>query len=236
MLDGGRGRELIDQVRCDYRAASSWDGIFPGMISPGHDPFDKDVILDHLGDKVATAVAEAVVATRADLAEYRLEHPVWVASSSERGLANWISDRLWDHLTQRLGDLDHAVIRELGPVREIIVHDRIRMRVKRHDLNGAIATFPTQTALSFYEQPGQFVIFDGLPEVYLAVGYVWERESREVGAPVVSLRDGVENLLWMYELPEPPIERLSGIPPVSGAPAPTVSARDETESPSAADA
>ena len=199
------------------------------MISPTDTPFDMEALLDQLGDKVTGAVAAAVVETRADLTQYRAEHPIWVASSSERGLANWINDRLWDHLVGLLDGFDMVVAHERGSTRELIIRDRIRIRVKRHDMNGAIATYPTQTALSFYEQSGQLVIFGGLPEVYLAVGYVWQRESREIGVPVVSLRDGVDNLLWMHELPQPPMESVVSMAPVSDAPAPTVVARDKTE-------
>ncbi len=188
-----------------------------------------EALLDQLGDKVTGAVATAVVQTRADLAQYRSEHPAWASSDSERGLANWINDRLWDHLVRLLDGSDMVAVREQGSTRELLIRDRIRIRVKRHDMNGAISTYPTQTALSFYEQSGQLVVFDGLPEVYLAAGYVWERESREIGSPVVSLRDGVDNLVWMHELPEPPVESVVSMPPASDAPAPTVVAREETE-------
>lgn len=199
------------------------------MISLTDEPYDKEFLLDQLGDKVTGAVAAAVVEARADLAQYRAEHPSWVASSSERGLANWISDRVWDHLVRATDDLGEVVLREHGSTREIIVGNRIRMRVKRHDLNGAITTYPTQTALSFYEQSGQLVLPHGLPEVCLAVGYVWERESREIGVPVVSFRDGVDNLVWMHELSQPPVESVVNMPPVTDAPVPTVVAREETE-------
>jgi hypothetical protein len=199
------------------------------MISRTDNPFDMEALLDQLGDKVTGAVAAAVVEVRADLALYRAEHPGWASSDSERGLANWINDRLWDHLVRLLDGVDVVAIGERGSTRELIVRDRIRIRVKRHDMNGAIATYPTRTALSFYKQSCQLVLFDGLPEVYLAVGYVWERESREIGVPVVSLRDGVDNLVWMHELPQPPMESVVSMPPVSDAPAPTVVAREETE-------
>jgi len=53
-----------------------------------------DEVLDDLGDKVVEAFARSVARARADLAEYRRLKPSWVAQSSERGLANWIHDRL----------------------------------------------------------------------------------------------------------------------------------------------
>lgn len=198
------------------------------MISPIDDPFEQEVVLGQLGDKVLGAVASAVAETRQDLGQYRAEHPNWVASSSERGLANWINDRLWDNLVRLLDDIEEVVFREQGPTREMIVSDRFRIRVKRHDRNGAIATYPTQAALFFYQQSGQLVLFDGLEEVRLVAGYTWEPEAREVGAPVLSLRDGVGNVIWVHELPEPPAKPATGIPPVSDAPAPTVAVRDDT--------
>ena len=81
-------------------------------------------------------------------------------------------------------------------------------------MHGSISTFPTQTALSFYQQSPQLGLFNGMTNVNVVVGYIWMRESREIGSPVVSLRDGVDNVLWMHELPEPPAQPAIMIPSV----------------------
>ena len=203
------------------------------MISPTNDPYDKEVVLDELGDKVTGGLVGAVVSARMDLSEYRDGHPSWVAAASERGLADWIHDRLWDHFVRLLDDLENVVVCENGSTREILVGDRIRIRAKRHDMHGSISTFPTQTALWFYQQSPQPGLFNGMTNVNVVVGYVWMRESREIGSPVVSLRDGVDNVLWMHELPEPPAQPAIMIPSVPDAPSPTVVAREETKPSSA---
>jgi len=63
-------------------------------------------VLHDLGDKVIGALVDATRATRVDLADYRDAFPGWVADSSERGLSNWIHDRLWAHLRRQLTDVD----------------------------------------------------------------------------------------------------------------------------------
>lgn len=55
-------------------------------------------VLDDIGEKAVTAFSKAVMRSKSDLATYRATFPQWVLDHSERGLANWISDRLWAHL------------------------------------------------------------------------------------------------------------------------------------------
>ncbi|MGH3616012.1 MAG: hypothetical protein ACRDRK_26155 [Pseudonocardia sp.] len=87
------------------------------------------------------------------------------------------------------------------PTRELYVGTRYRLRVKKHDIDGAIATFLTQGALDFLEQ--EPATLDGLDEVRLIAGYGWDPELREVGAAVISLRDGHDKVIWKHELDEP---------------------------------
>lgn len=42
-----------------------------------------------------------------------------------------------------------------------------------------------------------------LAEVRIAVGYRWNPEEREIKAPLLSLRDGKDNVIWAVELHEP---------------------------------
>lgn len=52
-------------------------------------------------------------------------------------------------------------------------------------------------------------IFDGVPEVSSVDQpptrelYRWDPERRELGAAVISLRDGYDHVIWMHELDEP---------------------------------
>lgn len=90
-----------------------------------------------------------------------------------------------------------------GPTREILVDDTYRLRIKRHDAHGRVTSYPTATANAFFEQLSLELQLDGGSEVRLVAGYRWMPEAREIGAAVLSYRDGVENLVWMVELPEP---------------------------------
>ncbi|BBY60608.1 hypothetical protein MSAR_37440 [Mycolicibacterium sarraceniae] len=64
-----------------------------------------------------------------------------------------------------------------------------------------ISTYPTRTAIEFWQQNNDML--PGLEEVRIAVGYRWDNELREIEAPVVSLRDGRDNVIWAIELSEP---------------------------------
>ncbi|MGH9211145.1 MAG: hypothetical protein ACRD2C_10730 [Acidimicrobiales bacterium] len=86
--------------------------------------------------------------------------------------------------------------------REVIVRSRYRIRLKRHHLAGSVSSYPTQTALDFYEEPVVVQLsLDGLDEVRLVAGYEWDPELRAVGRAVLSLRESRERYVWMEELP-----------------------------------
>ena len=186
---------------------------------------DGDRALESLGDKVLAAWASAVTKATSYLAEYRSALPSQAAAHSSRGLANLIHDWLWHHLKTETDDLGEVTVYESGPLRELIVHDRFRIRVKRHHGSGAIASYPTVEALRFYGQhrpTGQFVLFDDLPEMTnLVFGYIWNAELGEIGAATVSYPTNRNDSLWIREIrPEAP----SGVivPSRPDAPVPTV--------------
>lgn len=78
----------------------------------------------------------------------------------------------------------------------------LRLRVKRHHVGDMISTYPTRTAIEFWQQGNQYA-FPGLEEVRIGVGYRWDRGTRQIGAPLLSLRDGKDNVIWAVELDEP---------------------------------
>lgn len=184
-------------------------GINPGMKSVCPSP---EQVLDALGEKAVDGFGRAVVKARQDLAEFRAWRPGWVADSSSRGLLNLIHDRLWAHLTRELDDLPHVAFVDHPPKREMYVHGRFRFRVKRHTASGLVRTYPTQAALDFMAQPTQLPL-DGLEEVHLCAGYVWDDELREIGESVLSLRDGMDldRLLWMHRLDPPAADGFGGV-------------------------
>jgi hypothetical protein len=185
---------------------------------------EPDVVLRGLGDKVVDSLSRAVVLGRRDLAEYRSSFPGWVADASERGLANWIHDRIWSHLLVQVQGIEEVSIVDKEPTREMFVGTTYRMRVKRHHIDGQVNSYPTPTALDFFGQGGTLPI-PTLEEVNLIAGYEWDREERAMGVPMLSLRNGQTNIIWSVELPEVDEQGEAGIvvrPIVPGPTGPTV--------------
>ena len=183
------------------RRHASLSGIFSGMKTYP----DSEKVLEDLGDKVLEAFSEATAESRTDLARYRRNSPEFVVDASPRGLANWIHDRLMKRLIDGVEGMDHVSVVESGPTREIFVSSltlRYRIRVKRHDVVGNVSTYPTQGALEFLEQTFQPTL-DGRFEVHLILGYRWEVDAYEIGSTVLSLRDGMKNIIWLIELDRP---------------------------------
>jgi hypothetical protein len=167
-----------------------------------------DEVCEGLGNKVVHGLGVAVVRTREVYAEYRVQHPDWVANSTSRGLANWIHDQLFARSVAEVEGLDGVGVVDREPTRELWVGPNYRLRIKRHRLSGDIRTFPTPGAALFLLQPQPTL--DGLDEVHLVAGYEWDDELREVGPAVLSLRNG-DKLVWYCELPTPAIDGVSGI-------------------------
>ncbi len=180
--------------------------------------FNSQKILEALGDKVIESLGAAVFNARHDLKSYRLAFPEFAADASERGLANWIHDRLWAHLTSSLQDSGIAEFVDSGPTRELLVDGIYRIRIKRHDGHGRVSSYPTTAATTFFEQLSLELRLGSETEVRLAAGYRWVPEAREIGPAVLSYRDGVENLVWMVELPEP--SQTGHVTSIAGSPTP----------------
>lgn len=185
-------------VAGQIQADQANNGILSGMNSS----YESDAVIVDLGQEIVTGIAVAVRDTREDLAIYRQLRPAWVAEHSERGLANWIHDRMWVHLQRQLEHRPDCVFVNDEPERRFRVADRYHFRAKRHDEYGSVATYATQGALEFMEQ--QFTL-EGMEEVRLLLGYIWEREVREIRDAVISLRDTKDNLIWLVQLPEPAV-------------------------------
>lgn len=163
--------------------------------------YESEAVVDALGDKVTAAIVQAVAAARADLASYRQQFPQWVAEASQVGLANWINDRVWAHLEVEVDGLSDTYVRKAGSTRELFVGTEFRLRVKRHDASGRTETYPTQTAIEFYDSEVLSQI-PGLEELCLTAGYIWSRDDRALGAAVIalSMKLGVPPR-WVVTLP-----------------------------------
>ncbi len=160
------------------------------------------VVIEELGDKVVEALRTAVLLTRLDLSKYRNLLPDFVATSSPRGLANWLHDRMWHHLTSEVADLDNVFVLDKGPLREIVVDGTYRIRVKRHTKRGQVSAYLTHTSLEFLSQPPEQLVLFGSEKVHLIAGYQWDSETYEIGHAVLSLRDGLDNMVWIAEFPD----------------------------------
>jgi hypothetical protein len=104
-------------------------------------------------------------------------------------------------LATALADLSDVVVTDNGVLREFAVGpatEVIRFRLKRHDMDGDISTYPTQLALEFLAQVDGML--PGFHELHLIAGYRWDREERAMGGAVISLRDGVDNIKWEVDL------------------------------------
>ncbi|MFN2494467.1 MAG: hypothetical protein ABR608_00955 [Pseudonocardiaceae bacterium] len=82
--------------------------------------------------------------------------------------------------------------------------------MKRHTELGGISTYPTQSALDFLQQVPMQPALDGLDEVRLIMGYVWDPDTRSIGPAVISLRADRDTVLWMEELSAPAPGTASG--------------------------
>lgn len=176
------------------RSQSVVCGIFSGMFSPD----DADQVLAALGDKFLQNLVAAVDHTRDDLEAMRVWRPGWFPTMSDRCLANLIHDRLWAHMLSLGDDQSGVTMHESGATREIVI-GQFRLRLKRHQFDGRVSNYPTQTAIEFWIQQNDGVL-PGMEEITLAAGYRWHKDTKSIGVAVVSYRDGQENMIWAMEL------------------------------------
>lgn len=205
-------------------------GIFSGMNSPRKYPSFDDVCSD-IGDKVVGAMFASVQQARVDLALYRERLPELVARHSDRGLANWIHDMMWASIAAALADHPEVTIVDNGVLREIHCGINYRFRAKRHDEDGGVRSYPTQTVLDFHFQPQTL---DTLEDFKLDFGYQWDPEIRSIGPAVMSLRQN-NVLIWNNIIPDSgsvaqPTTSLSGGPAPLSGPGITIKVPSKSES------
>lgn len=169
------------------------------MYSPDN---SSDVVSD-LDGKFTEALVRATGRARGDFETLRQEHPDWVAPMFERTVANIIHERLWQAMRQALDGVADFTFKEAEPVREIVYKvagtgRTYVLRLKRHDERDRISSYPTRTDIQFWA--GVVQTFDDFEIVNLAAGYRWDRETREIGVPVISYREGKSNVVWSYTL------------------------------------
>lgn len=174
-------------------------------------------VVEELGDKVVDALALMVAHVRDDLRVFRRTFPSWFADSTDRGLLDFAHDRAWAHLTRLLDDVDEVSFVDEMPKREFYVGTHYRLRVKKHNAEGQVSSYPTLSAQLFMTQEPTL---DGLEEVRLVAGYRWDSELRQVGVPVISLHDG-DRVIWDHDLNEPEDPQIVSAVPIVPAGGPT---------------
>lgn len=94
-----------------------------------------------------------------------------------------------------------------------------------------MSTYLTQGALDFLEQ--EPATLDGLEEVRLIAGYRWDADLREIGAAVISLRDGSDHPVWMHELDDSAddavVSTIPILPPTESHPPPAIGLTSDDE-------
>lgn len=157
-----------------------------------------DEVSSDLGAEVLNGFGRAVTLSRADLTDYRNDKSKWVSDSSERGLANWIHDRMIAHLKVIFDEHPDISIFDNGVTREILIGTKYRVRAKRHDEDMKTRNYPTQEALAFSVQPTLDI---SLEQFSLTFGYVWKQDLREIGNSVLAMHND-DSLLWWAQLGE----------------------------------
>jgi hypothetical protein len=166
-----------------------------------------EAVVSELGDKVVDAIVHAVNVGKEKFALYRKQHPDWAADNAARTIADLIHDWMWADVKQQLDSLPHVNLVDKDPRREIAVqvHSEERLsyllRIKLHHLDGQTSSYQTQTVIDF-EMQGVNETFPGWGEVRLEAGYEWDKNTRTMGAPVISLRNGRNKILWVHQLPD----------------------------------
>lgn len=165
-------------------------------------PQDSDSVLGEIGSKFPLALVHATDAARDDLRELRSLKPDWLQGMFQREVAGIVHARIWEHLRAELDGVGGITFRTEEPYREVRIVTPLgrtfKVRVKRHSEGDRISSYPTPSDLQFWG--GAVVTFEGLEEVPLAAGYRWQAATNDVGAPVISYREGKENVVWAVEV------------------------------------
>jgi hypothetical protein len=168
-----------------------------------------DDVLSDLPDQLFEAHAEAVSRAAEDWHNHKLANPRDASEMFQRTSAGMIHTFLRKHLGYLLDGVGNVSIHSKDPLFVITAAGAgghlYRIRVKRHGAGDEIASYPTRLDREFWgDEPSTLF---GPGDIRLAFGYRWDREIHEVGAPVVSYREGKANVIWAVQ-----IERAAAAP------------------------
>ncbi|WP_245851189.1 hypothetical protein [Brachybacterium vulturis] len=155
---------------------------------------DPQKVIDRLGDDFVEALVDAVDGAREDYADLKAWRPEWAPSYSSRFIANFAHERIWARLIREIDGAPGIHIRDEEPVREILSGTAFVTRVKRHHPGDRISAYPTTGSLAHWSN--RALTLEGLESISLAAGYYWDEETRDIGAPVLSLREEKDKPVW----------------------------------------
>jgi hypothetical protein len=161
-----------------------------------------DASAESLSEFVGQPVLSAIVTARDKSAEeyagWRRESPAEIARATPRGLANRISDSFVAHMVAALESVEGVTFRERGLSRKFVVREKVVLICKRHDAKDKISSYATRTATEVW---GGVATLEGMETINLAAGYRWDKELREIGAPVLSYRKSLRaRPAWVVDL------------------------------------
>lgn len=113
------------------------------------------------------------------------------------------SSTIWAHLEDELYGVDGIEFVSREPHRQINLQTPVgrvyTMRVKRHSQRDRIRSYSTLSDVRFWSG-GVKPTIEGLECINLAVGYRWRKDTRDIGAAVISYREGKHNVVWAYTI------------------------------------
>lgn len=156
--------------------------------------------MDDLGEKFLDSFLKSVSDARVDYDTLRDWRPGWMTRFSQRFVANFIHERIWASMADRVDALPDVTVVDKEPRREITVSSKYIVRFKRHHAGDRISNYPTAGAMAFWA--GAATPFDSMELVSLALGYMWDADEHEIRDTVVSYRAGLHNPIWSIRLDE----------------------------------
>ncbi len=159
-------------------------------------PVASDVVSD-LGQDFLVAFVSSVQGAERDRLDHMAEHPDWYGTFSQRHVASFLHERIWGRMLPTLRDMPGVKVIDQEPERSVSIGSRYHARFKRHRLDGAISTFPTDSAVRFWSNRAEPIS----PEVEvwsLALGYLWQDD--QVKHALISLRESMDKIVWVRPL------------------------------------
>lgn len=154
-------------------------------------------VLEDLGSDFVRVLIDAVDGARQDIADLREFRSEWFVTFSSRCIANLVHDRLWARIIEQVDAMDQVTVLDREPRREVAFGYKYVFRVKRHHKGDKISCYPTDGAKEFWSNEPAL---EGCESFSLALGYMWDRDTRVIGEPVVSLQQGTRTPIWAVKV------------------------------------